>query len=50
MDKNYGRWPKLPILWKSLSTKLQSDAISDFRMTTIAVVKKFMGEKNNGSK
>ena len=40
MNKNYGRWPKLPILWKSLSTKLQSDAI----------VKKFMREKNNGSK
>ena len=50
MNKNYGRWPKLPILQKSLLTELQSDAILDFRMTTIAIVKKFMREKKNGSK
>ena len=44
MNKNYGRWLKLPKSRKPLLTERQSDAISDFRMNAIASIKKFMGE------
>jgi hypothetical protein len=41
MNKNYGRWLKLPKSRKPLLTERQSDAISDFRMNTIALLKKY---------
>ena len=41
MNKSYGRWPSLPKLPKPLLTEQQSDAISDFRMNTIALLKKY---------
>ena len=40
MEKTWNRWPRLPKI-KKILTKQQSDSISDFRKTTMALLKKY---------
>jgi len=40
MEKTWNRWPRLPKI-KKILTERQSDAISDFRRNTMALLKKY---------